>query len=80
MNDIIMRDCYYILRAMHDGACPKCGFTDTADSFIYREGLRCLGCWFEITGKEKILLEKLTPLVLKRRIDSFENWRESIKK
>jgi len=29
-----MRDCYYILRAMHDGACPKCGFLDEVDHFF----------------------------------------------
>jgi len=76
-DDIQMRDCYYILRAMHDGACPNCGFTDTQDSFIYGDGLRCLKCLFEITEKERIALEKLTPLVLKRRIDNFKKWRSN---
>lgn len=70
-----IRDSYYIMRAMHDGACPNCGQTDSPEAFEEGGTLTCYECWFYISEDELIGIKKVTAATMVRRIDSFSDAR-----
>jgi len=74
MSDTEIRDCYYVMRAMHDGACPHCGYT--AETFENTNGLMCPECEFTMTNPELQGIKKITQQAVKRRVESFEACRE----
>ena len=75
MNDQEMRDCYYILRAMHDGACPSCGHMGEEEKFKDRHGnLQCPECHFNVLKSQIDRIQEFTSQVLKRRLESFHNF------
>ena len=80
MNDQQIRDCYYVMRAMHDGACPACGHTDKPSAFEFEDGLECPECRFRICCDELKGIKKQTVQAVKRRVDSFHECREELAK
>tara|TARA_Y100000034_G_C6875031_1_gene400037 strand:+ start:1502 stop:1765 length:264 start_codon:yes stop_codon:yes gene_type:complete len=74
-----MRDSYYIMRAMHDGACPSCGHLGEPEQFVVQGFcLMCPECNFSMTAKEIRGIEKVTAEVLKQRLESFDACREEL--
>lgn len=80
MDAMQARDCYYVLRAMHDGACPKCGHTGASESFHtrYDDCLVCPECRFQLSEDEIKGIQKITPEVLTRRVTSLEACRSEL--
>ena len=74
------RDCYYVLRAMHDGACAKCGKTHSPAEVEKDNGdLVCPDCQFTVTREEVRGIEAVSSAALKRRYESFMTNRETLK-
>jgi hypothetical protein len=74
------RDCYYVLRAMHDGACPNCGHTGNHASFeVFHGGLMCPTCKFGITDEEIKGIESISGSVLSRRYNNFVECRKELR-
>lgn len=81
MTETEIRDCYYIMRAMHDGACPSCGHVAIPEEFETRElHLECPKCLFVITNLELRGIKKITHEAVKRRVESFERCRDDLTK
>lgn len=84
LTDTEKRDVYYVLRAMHDGACLRCGYMRPSDEFVHRTNgdysLRCPRCGFEVKLYEMVGIMRITPEVLKRRVESFERNREELER
>ena len=66
-----LRDAYYVLRAMHDGACPKCGHTGEAESFKKGDCLYCPHCAFHMSGKVIAGIKAMVPDIMERRVKNF---------
>ncbi len=84
MTPMQARDCYYVLRAMHDGACPKCGYIGSGTAFEQRQldgklqRLECPNCHFALPADEIEGIRRITPHVLKRRVESLEACRTEL--
>ncbi len=71
------RHVYYIFRAMHDGACPACGYS--CESFREGDSLVCGNCLFTLSGNECRGIESLTPRVLSVRLEALERCRKELR-
>ena len=75
------RALHRVVRAMHDGHCPKCGFLDSASRFCGGGGApcghQCPNCLFTITSDEAIAALQAFQPYLKRSVEVFDRWRES---
>lgn len=81
MTETEIRDCYYVMRAMHDGACPNCGHIATPKEFETRDfSLVCPDCYFKISNVELKGIKKITAEAVKRRVESFERSRGDLTK
>lgn len=80
------RALHRVVRAMHDGNCPKCGYLGPSSEFEFRYanapgGLRildhiCPKCKFRIGYKEaEAALEAFRPY-MQANVEIFEKWRE----
>lgn len=73
------RALHRIVRSMHDGHCPKCGYLGSSESF-YASGMRqmqCPACSFFVTHDEAdAALAEFRPH-LQASVEVFENWRSS---
>jgi DNA-directed RNA polymerase subunit RPC12/RpoP len=76
-NELEMRDCYYVYRALHDGVCPDCGTHGKPEQFEKGSLLQCPDCGFHMTGKERDEILSHTKEILKRRVDNFMKFRDS---
>ncbi len=72
------RAVHRVIRAMHDGECPKCGglFPSTAVKFSTRApGWVCPHCRFSITEEEgQAAIKEFHPFMFKN-LEVFEQWR-----
>ena len=73
-----IRDSYYVMRAMHDGACPECGHTGEPDMFVAGSALRCPECNFVIIGAELEGIRRSTRKTMLRRVASFAGCRKRL--
>ena len=71
LTDEQIRDCYYVMRAMHDGACPQCGHVADGATFEWNQGYQCPKCCFQITGPELAGIRKLSARAVARRLTGF---------
>lgn len=69
------RALHRVVRAMHDGHCPKCGYLGPADCFWHEEYHECPVCNFRVTEVEaRAALMAFRPHFLKS-VEVFEAWR-----
>lgn len=80
----IARSIHRIVRAMHDGECPKChGLTESKNMRLPRNvgddpikmDMVCAGCGFTITAQEQDAAIKQFAPVMQRNLEIFELWR-----
>jgi len=72
------RALHRVVRAMHDGHCPKCGCLESSDKFYDGYQHRCPSCYFTITINEaNLALEQFRPY-LQKSVEVFETWRKSL--
>jgi len=80
----IARSLHRVVRAMHDGECPKCHALFESRSMrlprnIHDNPLRfdliCPGCQFTVTAKEQDDVIKQFAPVMERNLEVFELWR-----
>lgn len=84
-NDFeIARSIHRVVRAMHDGECPKCHNITEAVSMRQPRNmfdqpldfdLKCPGCGFTITAKEQVAAINQFAPVMQRNLEIFELWR-----
>lgn len=82
------RALHRVVRAMHDGECPSCHRLfesyqmrrDRAaeDAPKYTTTMICPYCGFSITGVEACAAIDAFAPVMKRNLEIFEQWRESL--
>lgn len=82
-QDVIIeraRSLHRVVRALHDGNCPKCGEifpSEAAQREIDRE--TCPYCGFYITNEEaKAAMVEFRP-VLEKNVAVFEEWRATLR-
>lgn len=91
----VARACHRIVRSMHDGHCPQCGFMAPSELFqkmrwgdvdtrtsarLITDGHRCPECKFETTlAQEKAALEMFRPYFLES-LDIFKEWAKTLPK
>ncbi len=64
-----------VVRAMHDGHCPSCGYLGPADKFWREESHQCPVCLFTVTEEEaRAALMAFKPHFGKS-LEVFEQWR-----
>lgn len=69
------RALHRVVRAMHDGHCPNCGYLGPSTAFDDGHQHRCPSCYFTITRKEaEAALDEFRPY-LARSVELFEKWR-----
>lgn len=83
------RALHRIVRAMHDGECPKCHAIHPSDKMVetvfkpfegYRRvGWACPSCCFTITAEEAADVFRIFAPFMERNLAVFEKWRESRK-
>jgi len=72
------RALHRVVRAMHDGHCPKCGCLESADQFMRSACHTCPSCGFTISINEaNLALEQFRPY-LQKSVEVFEAWRASL--
>lgn len=82
------RALHRIVRAMHDGECPKCHDIHASDRMViwdrsgdtgqgekFKRGWRCPSCGFEITNEEAAEVFRIFAPFMKRNLAVFEKWR-----
>jgi ssDNA-binding Zn-finger/Zn-ribbon topoisomerase 1 len=73
------RALHRVVRAMHDGHCPKCGCLESADIFMHSTCHGCPECGFTISIKEaELALAQFRPY-LNKSVEIFEQWRKGLK-
>lgn len=69
------RALHRVVRAMHDGHCPSCGYLGPAQWFFYDEYHQCPVCKFTVTEVEaRSALMAFKPHFSKS-LEVFEQWR-----
>jgi len=81
------RALHRVVRAMHDGNCPKCGHLGSSPTFELchacnrpfgeplKQGHRCPKCGFQISEEEAAAaMQAFRPYML-ANLEVFENWR-----
>jgi hypothetical protein len=80
------RALHRIVRAMHDGECPKChSVFDSRDMRVRRtwstadnqSGWRCPACKFFISDEEAAAVFRIFAPFMERNLAVFEKWRAS---
>lgn len=84
MNDLNLdhdetRALHRIVRAMHDGECPKCHSVHNAMDMrvMAATGWRCPECAFYITKDEADEVFRIFAPFMERNLAIFEQWRRS---
>lgn len=77
MTPDIARALHRVVRAMHDGNCPKCGMiTRSSDMTTDVDGWQCPGCEFSITTEEgRAAMSAFRPF-MEANVAVFEKWRK----
>lgn len=72
------RALHRVVRAMHDGHCPACGYLGPSGDFFSRSMSlhRCPMCRFEITGAESRAALATFRTYMERNLTVFKAWRE----
>lgn len=69
------RALHRVVRAMHDGNCPKCGLLEPSHEFVRDDGHMCPRCGFAISHDEATAaLETFRPF-MELNVAAFETWR-----
>jgi RNase P subunit RPR2 len=84
----VARSVHRIVRAMHDGECPKCHALTESQNMRPRRydnqaslfDMRCLGCSFTITAAEQHAAMLAFGPVMERNLEVFESWRSQLSK
>lgn len=72
------RALHRVVRAMHDGHCPRCGCLESADVFMQGSCHKCPDCGFRITHREaELALAEFRPYLV-RSVEVFEAWRSNL--
>lgn len=77
-----------VVRAMHDGYCPKCGYLAGAHRFVIAEPVgdevrqmelrhQCPACGFTITKDEAEAALALFQPIFSKSVEVFEQWRQN---
>lgn len=90
----VARSIHRVVRAMHDGECPKCHTLHSSDAMQsvrvannrspndgyakFATDLRCPSCGFTITDKEKQAAINKFATVMDRNLEVFEEWRKTL--
>lgn len=87
------RAVHRVVRAMHDGECPKCHYLCTSEqmrnSRLYSDpmagpyeswslNLTCPKCNFSIAHDEQVAAMRLFAPVMEKNLTVFEEWRDSM--
>ncbi len=79
----VARSLHRVVRAMHDGECPKCHNVHPSDKMPYSywsdgetyRGWRCPSCLFAITEEEANTIFQIFAPFMERNLAVFEQWR-----
>lgn len=77
------RALHRVVRAMHDGHCPNCGFLGDAVSFVVDRDMQaerheCPRCQFHVLRwQAEAALAEFRPF-LQKSLEVFEDWRASL--
>ena len=71
------RALHRVVRAMHDGHCPKCGWLGAAQTFDRMDFHQCPKCKFTITREEAEAALAMFRPYLQRSVLVFEEWAQS---
>ena len=75
VTDDQARALHRVVRAMHDAACPDCGFL--SETFVYPGGYKCPRCGFTILEDDAIsAIDAFIPFT-QRCVEVFKKWRAS---
>ena len=77
------RALHRVVRAMHDGHCPVCGFLEAAEAFrittVYlQDGYYCCPeCSFTVTSHESDMAMQQFQPFMQKSIADFKKWRDN---
>ena len=71
------RAIHRVIRAIHDGECPRCQHLADASNFRVPEGHRCPKCGFHITKEQTKKGLKLFASFMLDAVEVFEGWKNS---
>lgn len=77
----VARSIHRIVRAMHDGECPRCHALAESRAMRAERTVRdmvCPECGFTITESEQVAAIKMFAPVMERNLEVFERWREQL--
>lgn len=78
------RSLHRVVRALHDGNCPRCGFLFPSEDAIIEAqlngiiGEQCPKCGFHITASEAAVAMAQFRPVMEKNLQVFEKWREEL--
>lgn len=75
------RALHRVVRAMHDGHCPKCGYLAPSEYFqvLPHGDHHCPRCDFTVSKEESTRALALFRPFLNKSVEVFEKWREDLK-
>lgn len=69
------RALHRVVRAMHDGHCPRCGHLAPSELFYRKDRHECPACSFTVTEVEaREALKEFQPYFMKS-VEVFERWK-----
>jgi hypothetical protein len=72
------RALHRVVRAMHDGNCPKCGHLGSSTSFWMGSGHRCPECDFYISESHARAAMMAFRPFMEKNLAVFEEWRAAL--
>lgn len=70
------RSLHRVVRAMHDGHCPRCGYLGPSEFFWHEDRHECPICQFTITAAQARLALRTFREFMKANLQVFEHWRQ----
>ena len=68
------RAVHRVVRALHDGACPECGYIGPAEQFAGDDGDTCPQCDFHISATRARRAMQLFASEMAQSLDVFYDW------